>query len=384
MIKRKIFDPIRQWLEQGKVVLVLGPRQSGKTTLLKMIRESHTGKSLFINCDEIESRSLLSQQNSELLRSVLGYDKLVLIDEAQRLENAGLILKIIHDTMPDIKLIATGSSAFELSDKLNEPLTGRKIEYSLLPLAFEELEEHTDLLTEIKKRNNRLLYGCYPEVVLNPGLEVQMLQNLCGSYLYKDVFSIFDIRRPELVEKLVQALALQLASEVSFHELAQLLDTDSATIERYIGILERSYIVFRLPNFSRNQRNEIKRSRKIYFIDNGIRNAVLSDFRPSELRDDIGKLWENYVVSEFHKRKANHALYHKSYFWRNRNGAEVDYLELADNHQKAYEIKWNPKKAGNFRAFLSAYPEAETLTISPDNYFQHIANKVLAQASRTP
>jgi predicted AAA+ superfamily ATPase len=268
-------------------------------------------------------------------------------------------------------------------DKLNEPLTGRKIEYSLLPFAFEELVEHTDLLSEIKQLQNRLLFGSYPEIVLNPGLEVPTLQNLCGSYLYKDVFSIFDIRRPELVEKLVQALALQLASEVSFHELAQLLDTDSATIERYIGILERAFIVFRLPNFSRNQRNEIKRSRKIYFIDNGIRNAVLADFRPLELRDDIGKLWENYIVSEFLKRKASYSLYHRAYFWRNRNGAEVDYLELADNHLKAYEIKWNPKKAGNFRAFLSAYPEAETLTISPDNYYQHIANKYVEQDSRT-
>ncbi|MDD3523227.1 MAG: ATP-binding protein [Candidatus Cloacimonadaceae bacterium] len=375
MIKRKIFDPIQQWLERGKIVLVLGPRQSGKTTLLKMIRESHVGNSLVFNCDETESRTLLSKQNSALLRTVLGYDKLVLVDEAQRLENAGLTLKLIHDTMPDIKLIATGSSAFELTDKLNEPLTGRKIEFSLLPFAFEELVEHTDLLSEIKQLQNRLLFGSYPEIALNPGLEVPTLQNLCGSYLYKDVFSIYDIRRPELVEKLVQALAIQLACEVSFHELAQLLDTDSATIERYIGILERAFIVFRLPNFNRNQRNEIKRSRKIYFIDNGIRNAVLSDFRPLELRDDIGKLWENYVVSEFLKSKANHSLYHRAYFWRNRNGAEVDYLELADNYLKAFEIKWNPRKAGNFRAFLSAYPDAETQTISPENYFQHIAKK---------
>lgn len=374
MIKRMILDPIHKWLEHGKVVLVLGPRQSGKTTLLNMVRDSYAGSSMFFNCDETESRALLSQQNSALLRTVLGYDKLVLVDEAQRLENAGLTLKIIHDTMPDIKLIATGSSAFELTDKLNEPLTGRKMEYTLLPFAFEELETHTDLLSERKQLQNRLLYGSYPEVALNPGLEVPTLRNLCGSYLYKDVFSIFDIRRPELVEKLVQALALQLASEVSFHELAQLLDTDSATIERYIGILERAFIVFRLPNFSRNQRNEIKRSRKIYFIDNGIRNAVVSDFRPLELRDDIGRLWENYVVSEFHKLKANHSLYHQSYFWRNRNGAEVDYLELADNRLKAWEIKWNPKKAGNFRAFLSAYPEAETDTVTPDNYFLHFSH----------
>jgi predicted AAA+ superfamily ATPase len=370
MIKRKIFDSILSWLERGKVVLILGPRQSGKTTLLQMVREGYAGASMYFNCDETEPRAMLSRQNSALLRTVLGRDKLVLIDEAQRLENAGLTLKIIHDTMPDIRVIATGSSAFELTDKLNEPLTGRKMEYHLLPLAFEEFAAYSDVMSEIKQLHNRLLYGCYPEVATNPGVEVPSLQNLCGSYLYKDVFNIFDIRRPELVEKLARALALQLASEVSFNELAQLLDTDPGTIERYVGILERAFIVYRLPNYTSNQRNEIKRSRKIYFIDNGIRNAVLSDFRPINLRDDVGKLWENYIVSEYIKRKANHLLFHSSYFWRNRNGAEIDYLELSNNRLKAHEIKWNPRKKGSFQAFLNQYPDAETLTITPENYYQ--------------
>jgi len=372
MIKRKIFDSVNEWLIRNKIILILGPRQSGKTTLLNMIQDQFQGQSQYFNCDEQEPRTLLSSQNSAQLRSVIGQNKLILIDEAQRIENAGLNLKIIHDTMPDIRIVATGSSAFELADKLNEPLTGRKIEYNLLPFAFEELVADGSMIHELQQRPNRLLYGSYPEVVLNSHLAVPTLQNLCGSYLFKDVFSIHDIRKPELLDKLLQALALQLASEVSFHELAQLLDSDSTTIERYITILERAFIVFRLPNYSRNQRNEIKRSRKIYFVDNGIRNAILADFRPLELRDDIGKLWENYIVSEFHKLKLNRVLYHQSYFWRNRNGAEIDYLELANDQLSAYEIKWNPKKQGSFRAFLNLYPEALTETVTPENYFLHL------------
>lgn len=372
MVKRKIFDSVQQWMSRGKIVIILGPRQSGKTTLLRMIQESHKGTSEYFNLDESEPRTLLSRQNSALLRAVLGYNKLILLDEAQRLDNAGLILKIIHDTMPDLKIVASGSSAFELADKLNELLTGRKIEYNLLPFAFEELVVDGGLLNELKQRQHRLLYGSYPEVALNPNQAVPILQNLCGSYLFKDVFAFNDIRRPELLDKLLQALALQVASEVSFNELAELLQSDPSTIERYITILERAFIIFRLVNFSRNQRNEIKHSRKIYFIDNGIRNTVLSDFRPPELRDDIGKLWENYIVSEFQKLKLNRGLYHKSYFWRNRNGAEIDYLELANNRLSACEIKCNPHKKGQFRAFLNLYPNAATATVTPENYHEFL------------
>ena len=372
MIARKILPSIMENLSRGKVIQILGPRQSGKTTLLRMIQEQIGSNAVYYNCDERDNSLLFSNQNSTALRSAVGKDKTILLDEAQRIDNVGLSLKIIHDTMPDIRIIATGSSAFELSDKLNEPLTGRKTEYQLFPFAFEELAKSSTQFEEFKHRYQRLIFGSYPEVVNNPGLETELLTNLCSSYLYKDIFSLFNIRKPELVEKLLQALALQLTGEVSFNELAQLLSSDPVTIERYITMLERAFIIFRIMNYSNNQRNEIKKSRKIYFYDNGIRNALIADFRPVGLRDDIGKLWENYIVSEFIKRKNNHRLYHKEYFWRSTTGSEIDYLELVDNQLTAYEIKWNNNKNGKFRGFLNHYPQALVQTINPENYLQYI------------
>ncbi len=372
MIKRIIENNIKSKLFGGKVILIIGPRQSGKTTLLKQILASYPENSAYYNCDELDVRDMFSSQNSSLLRSVIGTKKLILLDEAQRIDNAGLNLKIIVDTIPNVQVIASGSSAFELSDKLNEPLTGRKWEYNLHPLAFRELVEHTELMDEIKHLKLRLIYGAYPEVVTHQGSEQEILANLSSSYLYKDVFSLHDLRRPELVEKLLRALAFQVSSEVSFSELAQTVGSDRATVERYIGILERAFVVFRLPNYSTNLRNEIKRSRKIYFWDNGIRNALISDFRPVELRDDIGKLWENYIVSEFHKQRDYHHLLAQPYFWRSKTSGEMDYLEVQNKQIIAYEIKWNPKKTAGARAFLNAYPQAEIKLVNPGNYFQYL------------
>ena len=369
MIKRIIEDKITDRLFQGKAILIIGPRQSGKTTLMKQIQAYYPDDSVYYNCDELEVRDLFSSQNSSMLRSIIGTKKLILLDEAQRIDNAGLNIKIIVDTFPEIQVIASGSSAFELSDKLNEPLTGRKWEYHLHPLSFEELSRHYDTLEEIKHRNLRLIYGAYPEVVMHPGTEQEVLANLSTSYLYKDVFSLHDIRRPELIEKLLRALAFQVSAEVSYNELAQIVGSDRETVERYIGILERAFVIFRLRNYSTNQRNEIKRSRKIYFWDNGIRNALISDFRPVELRDDIGKLWENYIVSEFHKKRDYHGLLSQPYFWRSTSSGEVDYLEIMNAQITAYEIKWNPKKAAKVNAFLNTYPEAKVSLLNPENYF---------------
>jgi predicted AAA+ superfamily ATPase len=369
MLKRKIIPFILDDLSKNKVILIIGPRQSGKTTVLKMLQEHVSKPYVYYNCDDLDIRSALSVESSAKLRQFIGYDKIIMLDEAQRIENAGLNLKIIHDTMPDIRLIVTGSSAFELSDKINEPLTGRKVEYNLFPLAFDEMVENTAILDEYSHRNLRLVYGSYPEVVLNPSSEVEILQNLCNSYLFKDIFTLFDIRKPDVIEKLLKALAFQVGSEVSLRELAQLLNCDLSTIARYIFMLQSAFIIFRLPNYSNNQRNELKRSQKIYFYDNGIRNALIADYRPTTLRDDIGKLWENYIVSEFIKRKNNHRLYHKEYFWRSTNGSEIDYLEMKDNQLTAFEIKWNAKKAGKFRGFLNHYPDAVVKTINSENYY---------------
>ncbi|GAB1467595.1 ATP-binding protein [Candidatus Cloacimonadota bacterium] len=369
MIERTIEHSIRQRLFQDKAVVIIGPRQSGKTTLLKKIYRDYQDQADFYNCDETEVSRIFSNQNASVLRSVIGARKLIILDEAQRVENIGLTIKIIVDTFPGIQVLVGGSSAFELSDKLNEPLTGRKWEYHLYPLAFEELAMHTNLPTEIANMKLRLLYGSYPEVVTKPGQEIENLSNLGADYLYKDIFTLHDIRKPELIEKLLQALALQVSCEVSYSELAQLLSSDPDTIARYILILERAFIIFRLPNFSTNQRNEIKRSRKIYFWDNGIRNSLLSDFRAIDLRDDIGKLWENYVVSELAKLRNNHKLLGKAHFWRSKTAAKIDYLEILNGQITASEIKWNPKKKPVTRAFQNAYPEAKLDLINPENYF---------------
>ncbi|MCK9585210.1 MAG: ATP-binding protein [Candidatus Cloacimonetes bacterium] len=375
MIKRTIEHSIRQRLFGGKAIVVIGPRQSGKTTLLKKIYREYQDQADFYNCDETEISRLFSNQNAAVLKSVIGSSKLIFLDEAQRVDNIGLTIKIIVDTFPEVQVLASGSSAFELSDKLSEPLTGRKWEYQLYPLSFEELATHTNLPTEIANLKLRLLYGSYPEVVTKPGQEIENLSNLGSDYLYKDIFTLHDIRKPELIEKLLQALALKISSEVSYNELAQLLSSDPETIARYIRILERAGIIFRLPNFSSNQRNEIKRSRKIYFWDNGIRNSLLSDFRPIDLRDDIGKLWVNYVVSELAKYRDNHKSLAKAHFWRSRTAAEIDYLEIENAQITAYEIKWNPKKKQVSRAFTNAYPEAELDFINPENYFLYLMPK---------
>jgi uncharacterized protein len=369
MIKRTIESKIRQQMFGGKAIVIIGPRQSGKTTLLRKIFEDYANEAAFYNCDETVLRQLFSNQNSAVLRSVIGKNKLIFLDEAQRVENIGLSLKIIVDSIPGVQVLASGSSAFELSDKLSEPLTGRKWEHQLYPLSFEELARNKDVATEIAKLKLRLIYGSYPEVLTKPGLETQILTNLGSSYLYKDIFSLHDIRKPELLEKLLQALALQICSEVSYNELAQLLNTDPATIARYIDILEKAFIIFRLPNYSSNLRNEIKRSRKIYFLDNGIRNSLIADYRDVELRGDIGMLWENYVVSELLKQRGNHQSLSKAYFWRSKTAAEIDYLEIENAMITAYEIKWNPAKKASTRAFSKAYPQAKIDLINPSNYF---------------
>jgi uncharacterized protein len=370
MIERTISKSIQERLFGEKAIVILGPRQSGKTTLMMKILEQFPDIGRYFDCDELETRRLFSAENVSTLKSIIGNHSLILLDEAQKIANAGLTIKLIVDNLPEVQVIASGSSAFELSDKLSEPLTGRKWEYQLLPFSFQELSHHTSVLQEISALKLRLLFGSYPEVVNHPRAESEILGEICSSYLYKDVFQLHDIRKPELVENLLIALAHQVSAEVSFNELSQLLSSDPATIERYILLLERAFIIFRLTSYSTNQRNEIKRSRKIYFYDNGIRNALLADFRPIELRDDIGKLWENYIVSEFRKRNNNHRIQTRSHFWRSISSGEIDYLELKNAQFNAFEIKWSSRKKPRVKSFLNLYPEANVHIVNPDNYFQ--------------
>ncbi|HOH97425.1 MAG TPA: ATP-binding protein [Candidatus Cloacimonadota bacterium] len=372
-INRWIIDDIRAHMFKGKAIIILGPRQSGKTTLLKDISASVENQ-LYLNCDDVNDRQALDTKTVPALRSLVGKHKLILIDEAQRVDDIGICLKIMVDSFPGIQIIATGSSSFELSNRINEPLTGRKVEYRLTPFSYQELTSYHGHWEEEKNLPKRLIWGAYPDIVNNPGQETDLLNLLVGSYLFKDVFMYQDLRRPELLENLLRALALQVGSEVSYTELAQLTRTDHSTVQRYIYMLEQAYIIFRLYNFSANRRNEIKNARKVYFWDNGVRNSLIDDFRQIENRDDIGKLWENYLVSERMKYLTNNRQYRMKHFWRNINQSEIDYLELFNNQITAYEMKWNPKRGISATAFKNAYPKANVMRVDRQNYASFLSD----------
>lgn len=357
-------------LADQKAILILGPRQTGKSTILKEIARKAAGKHLFLNCDEAVSREALQSIRSVAeMRLLLGDASMVLIDEAQRVHDIGIVLKLITDNFPGVKLIVSGSSAFELSNTINEPLTGRKWEYLLLPFSVQEMVAHTNYLAEKSKLHTRLIYGMYPEVVNNSGNEQEVLNELASSYLYKDIFTFQDVRKPDLLPRLLKALATTVGSEVTYNFLAKLLDSDHATIQRYIDLLEKTYIVFRLSSFSRNVRTELKRSRKIYFYDNGIRNALLSAFQPLAVRQDAGALWENFMISERIKFLKHNRIWRNTYFWRTQQQQEIDYIEEYEGKLESYEFKWNPVKSARApRTFLNAYPAASFQAISPEQF----------------
>lgn len=370
IINRSVGSFIIARLFEGKAIILLGPRQVGKTTLIKSILDKRDEKVLELNADEPDVRELLDGCTSTRLRSLLGDSRLLFIDEAQRAPDIGITLKLVTDQIPEVQAIATGSSAFELNARTAEPLTGRKFEFMLYPLSFGELVQHHGLLEEKRLLDHRLIYGSYPEIVATQGREKELLKLLAGSYLYKDLLTLEQINKPVLLEKILRALALQLGSEVSYHEIGQLVGADSQTVERYIDLLEKAYVLFRLPALSRNVRNEIKKGKKIYFYDNGIRNAVIGNFTPITARTDTGSLWENYLISERIKLLNNRSHDSRRYFWRTTQQQEIDYIEDRDQQLFAYEFKWSNKR-GSIRfpkTFLRNYENAVTTVITRENY----------------
>ena len=369
MIKRILENLIVKRLFRGKAIILYGPRQVGKTTLVTSLLEKREEKTLFLNGDEPDVRELLEGVTSSRLKALFGKSRIVFIDEAQRIREIGLTLKLITDQIKEVQLIATGSSAFDLASHTKEPLTGRKYEFHLFPLAFGEMVEHHGLLVEKRLLKHRLVFGYYPEIVTCPGEERELLRLLADSYLYKDLLTLENIKKPVLLEKILKALALQLGNEVSYHEIGQLVGADKNTVEKYIDLLEKAFVVFRLPAFSRNLRNEIKKGKKIYFYDNGIRNAVIGNFSPIEKRNDVGGLWENFLISERMKYLRYSGLYPGRYFWRTVQQQEIDYLEERDGQLYAFEFKWSKNKHIRFpRTFLRAYPESSTKLITPENF----------------
>ena len=378
-IERDLKAVLDSKIGKGKVLLLIGPRQVGKTTLLKNILTSISSekKVQFWNCDESDVRQFLSEANSAKLKSFVGNSDFIVIDEAQRVKDIGLTIKLLHDSFPNVQLAVTGSSSLDLSNSINEPLTGRKFEYNLFPFSTNELVNHTSMLEEMRLLKNRLVYGFYPDVVNNPGEEKEILTNIVNSYLYKDVFEFQDIRKSSVIEKLVQALALQVGSEVSFNELGNLLGIDTVTVQRYVDLLEKAYVIFHIRSFSRNVRNELKKSIKIYFYDNGVRNSVISNFSPVELRSDIGALWENFLISERIKNNTYHNKHAKYYFWRTTQKQEIDFIEEVDQNLFAYEFKYNPKKVNSKCpvTFSNNYPNVPFEVITSENYMDFVVHE---------
>lgn len=374
MISRLLQKTIESRLFAGKAIIVIGARQVGKSTLFKLILEKQDYKALQLNCDEPEVRDMLSNINTAELRLLIADNRIVVIDEAQRVENIGMTLKLITDNFPEVQLLVTGSSSFELQDKLNEPLTGRKYEYHLYPISTAELMASNGLLGVKQTLEQRLVYGSYPDILNHADDAKELLMNLAGSYLYKDLLTLESVRRPVLLGKLLTALALQVCSEVSYNELAQTVGTDNKTIEKYIDLLEKCYIVFRLNGFNRNLRTELKKSKKIYFFDNGIRNAILQNFAPLSLRQDAGALWENFIISERIKHNHYSGRYVNSYFWRTTQQQEIDYVEECDGQFSIFEMKWNPRRANTQfpSSFLTAYDVKEKAVVTPENWIEWV------------
>lgn len=366
MIRRTLFETIEQKLFKGKAIILLGPRQVGKTTLIRSLMKDKPH--LFLNGDDPAVRSLLDGVTVSALERIIGRHTLVFIDEAQRISEIGITLKLITDQFPQVQLLVSGSSALEINQSTQEPLTGRKFEYHLYPISWEEFELHVGFTDASFQLEERLIYGMYPDVINNRSDQREVLNQLVSSYLYKDVLSFVGLRKPEILEKLLKALALQVGSEVSYNELSNLLEIDKGTVARYIDLLEQAYIVFRLGSFSRNLRNEIKTNRKIYFYDNGIRNVIINNLNPIDFRTDKGALWENFLISERIKIQAYHRLFTNNYFWRNKQKQEVDFVEERDGKIRAFEFKW--KKTGRNRipaTFLESYG-AEGMVVDREDF----------------
>ena len=367
MIKRLLEKNIIPKIGKGKAILLLGPRQVGKTTLLKNIAGNEMDV-MWLNGDEMDVQAIFDNTSATRLKALIGNHKILIIDEAQRIPGIGLRLKLITDQIPEVQLIATGSSSFELANHLNEPLTGRKWEFQMFPFSFQEMVSHHGLLNEMRMIPHRLVYGYYPDIVNNQGQEKELLKQLSDSYLYKDILLLDRVTKPASLVKLLTALAFQVGSQVSYNELSKLCGLDAKTVEKYIDLLEKAFIVFRLGSFSRNLRSELKRSKKLYFYDNGIRNALVANFNQMESRTDTGALWENFLMAERVKRNAYNGVWVNKYYWRTVEQQEIDYIEEADGTIHAFEFKWNAATKSKIpNSFKTTYPTAQFRVIHPQN-----------------
>ncbi len=370
MIERDITTSIIEDWDNKKAIVLLGPRQVGKTTLIQFLVANKNV--LWINGDDPQVRLTFSNANLNFLLQTVREYEVVVIDEAQRIENIGLVIKMLIDARLNKQFIVTGSSSLDLGNRINEPLTGRKWEHQLFPLSWNEVKNHYSFAGAINRFDEFLIYGLYPEVVIEDKKQKVLLQ-LAGSYLYKDVLELVNIKKPDLLMKLLHALALQMGSEVSYNELSKILGVDRMTVVNYIDLLEKVFVIFRLYPYSSNQRNEITAKPKIYFYDNGIRNAIIGQFQPLPSRQDKGILFENFFISEKMKQLNYKGFYGKTHYWRNTQQAEIDFLELLENEIIAYEIKYSPTKKVVFsKSFTEKYHPKNSIVINKDNFWEYL------------
>jgi predicted AAA+ superfamily ATPase len=384
-ITRQIAKEIQKDCFKGKVILLLGARQVGKSTLIKMLSFDSKMEPLWLDGENADVHLLLQNANAERLKQIAGSHQIVVIDEAQKINEIGSILKLFSDYHKEIQVIASGSSAFELRNSLNEPLTGRKFEFNLYPLSFQEMVNHTNLLLEIRQLPQRLRYGYYPEIVTSTGNEERLLKFLSESYLYKDIFLFKGIKKPEKILELLKLLAWQIGSEVNYNELSKTLKIDNQTIESYVNMLEQAFVIYKLNAYNTNQRKELKKSKKIYFNDLGIRNALINDFRPIEIRNDSGAIFENFVINEFRKQNEYQQVYANLYFWRTTDQKEIDLIVEKNGMLHTFEIKWNPnKKAVLTKSFSNIYPNCTFDVIKSNNFFEFISADFLSSRLSNP
>jgi uncharacterized protein len=366
MFSRDLTAVVQKRFLKGKVIVLIGPRQVGKTTLIHTLLKNKDY--LFLDGDDDSVSERLSTANTENLRSIIGNYKYVFIDEVQRIPNIGLKLKIIVDQIKNVQVIVSGSSAFEINNTTQEPLTGRKFEYQMFPISWTEFEKGVGFIKADQQLELRLLFGMYPDVINNFGNEYEILKNLVSSYLYKDILALAGIRKSDVLQKILQALALQVGSEVSYNEIAQLVGVDKNTVNNYIDLLEKSFVIFRLTSYRKNIRNEIKANKKIYFYDNGVRNMVIGNFNNLDLRQDKGALWENFIIAERMKHLSYTQSLARPFFWRTTTQQEIDYIETNADAMAAFEFKWsNTKKAKLPKSFVDAY-NPSFLVVNRENF----------------
>ncbi|MCD4792051.1 MAG: ATP-binding protein [Bacteroidales bacterium] len=354
----------------GKAIIIYGARQVGKTTFAKQIIKELNLKTLKVNADIDEYIEILSSKNLNKLKLLVSGYEMIFIDEAQRIPDIGINIKILTDEIPELKILITGSSSIDIADKISEPLTGRKQIYNLFPLSIQEIASDKNQFEINQKLEELLIFGSYPEVYTTENFndKIDILNEITTSYLYKDIFELSNIKYPRKIKELLLLLAFQICNEVAISELSNKLKLNNETVENYIDLLEKSYVIFRLSGFSRNLRKEVSKRDKIFFYDVGIRNAIIGDFNALNRRNDIGELWENFVISERKKYLHYNRLNPRTYFWRTYTGAELDYIEEGGGKLSGFEIKYTKLKKNAPKTWKEEYKNSEFTSINKDNY----------------